>query len=120
MNNYEYYKTGFSDEFAFLEDKKKVIIQGFAPNHQAIKLYEKTFICCYKNKYECILLHQIGIPQYPEVREGENLTFLLIFEGLPEDCELFHLQSIPTSGTWKSYDFEKDTSGVYNFIIEEW
>ena len=110
---YEYYKTRFTTEYAFLEDKKKVIINGFAPNYQAIQLHEETFICCYKNKYQSILLHNLGIPLYPEVREGENLSFLLVFEGLPDDCETFHLQSVPKSGTWKCYDFERNEEDIY-------
>lgn len=113
---FENYKSRYTEEYAFLEDKKKVIIHGFAPNHQTIQLYEETFICCYKNKYQCILLHQVGIPLHPEVLEGENQSFLLIFEGLPEDCREFHLQSVPKDGgTWKSYDFKRSEDDIYSF-----
>lgn len=114
---FEYYKSRFSEEYAFLEDKKKVIIHGFARGHQKIQLQKKTVITCYKHQYECILLFHYGIPVYPEVKEGLNQHFVLVFEGLPEDCETFHLQSIPEDGgTWRVYDLERNEEDCYAFL----
>jgi len=119
MFQFEYFKTRFTEEYAFLEDKKKVIIQGYAPGHQIIQLQRNTAITCYKNQYKCHLLFHLGIPVYPDYLEGEDLHFILVFEGLPEDCKEFNLQSVPTSGTWKCYDFERREEDVYTFYISE-
>lgn len=113
-----YYKSRFSEEYAFLEDKKKVIIHGFARGHQKIQLQKKTFISCYKQQYDCILLFHFGIPIYPNLKEGENQPFIMVFEGLPEDCKIFHLQSVPKDGgNWKVYDFKRSPDDMYRFEI---
>lgn len=114
MFPFEYYKSRYIEEYTFLEDKKKVIIRGFASGYQKIQLQKNTTITCYKNQYECILLFHYGISVYPEYREGEDLHFILVFEGLPDDCETFHLQSIPEDGgTWKVYDYERNEEDIY-------
>ena len=113
----KYYKTRFSEEYAFLEEQKKVIIHGIARGFQKIQLQKYTAITCYKNQYECTLLFHLGIPIYPEFLEDENIRFTLVFEGLPDNCKSFHLQSFPESGCWKSYDFERNEDDVYTFYV---
>lgn len=118
MFQFEFYKSRFSEEYAFVEDKKKVIIHGIAKGQQKIQLQKNTFICCYKHQYECVLLFHYGIPVYPDFKEGVNQHFILIFEGLPEDCETFHLQSVPEDGgTWKVYDFQRNEEEVNLFYL---
>lgn len=117
MFHSEYYKSRFTEEYAFLEDKKKVIIHGFAKGHQKMQLQKKISITCYKHQYECILLFHYGIPVYPKYKEDVNQHFTLVFEGLPDDCKTFHLQSVPESGTWKVYDFERNEEDVYRLLI---
>jgi hypothetical protein len=100
-----------------LKEERQVLIHGIAKGFQRIQIHKNPHLVCYKNHIELRLLFSYGIPTYPEFSEGVDQKFTLIFESLPEDCTSFYFQSVPESGTWISYDFERNDEDVYFLTI---
>ena len=100
-----------------LKEEGQVLIHGYASGHQIIQIQKETALACYKNFKSSKLLVSFGIATYPEFSEGFDLRFTLIFEPLPNDCTSFNLQSVPESGSWKAYDFERNEEDIYYHSI---
>jgi hypothetical protein len=115
--NFERGKVELPSDLLVLKEERQVILQGIAKGYQIIQLQKSTTLTCYKNHIASKLLFSYGIPTYPEIQEGEDQKFTLIFESLPEDCTSFYFQSLPEGGTWISYDFERNDKDLYFLII---
>ena len=116
--NFEKGKVDLLSELLVIKEESQVMLQGFAKGNQIIQLQNSTTLTCYKNHLTSRVLFSFGIPTYPEFSEGIDQKFTLIFESLPEDCSSFYYQSVPTSGTWRCYEFDRNMEDAYIFEIE--
>ena len=116
--NFESGKVKLPSDLLVLKEERQVILKGIAKGFQRIQIHKNPHLVCYKNHKESKLLFAYGISTHPEFSEGIDQKFTLIFEGLPEDCTNFYYQSVPTSGTWRSYDFDKNYEDAYILQIE--
>lgn len=116
--NFEKGKVKLPPNLLVLKEERQVILKGIAKGNQIIQLQKSTTITCYKNHVASKLLFSFGIPTYPEFSEGYDQKFTLIFESLPEDCTNLFYQSVPNSGGWRCYEFDRNNEDVYFFEIE--
>ena len=116
--NFEKGKVEVTSELPVLKQEGQVILQGTAKDFKEIQIHECTHLVCYKNHKESKLLFSFGISTFPKFSEGTDQDFTLIFEGLPDDCTEFYYQSVPSGGTWRTYDFTRNVEDIYKLEIE--
>src|SRR6056297_988775 len=74
-----------------LPQERQTIIHCFAPGKQKIGISPGMVLIDRDMGTHCKLLFSFGAPLFPECVDDTNQCFTLVFEGLPKECELFHI-----------------------------
>ncbi|EKB49270.1 hypothetical protein B879_02116 [Cecembia lonarensis LW9] len=86
-----------------------------------IRIWPSTFLVPRGAGSESKLLNADNIPFYPQWLYvfGSNHRFTLIFEGLPEECEVFDLiERIPQKGGFEYFGIRRNRSDVYHIELD--
>ncbi|PSL04845.1 hypothetical protein [Cecembia rubra] len=86
-----------------------------------LRIWPSTFLVPRGIGPESKLLNAENIPFYPQWLHvfGNTHRFTLIFEGLPEDCEVFDLiERIPQEGGFEYFGIRRNRSDVYHIELE--
>lgn len=86
-----------------------------------IRIWKTTFLVDKNSAHRSKLVHAENIsfaPQWTVIPENKLFQFLLIFEGLPNGCEMFDLvEDIPQPGGFFVADIMRNKKDVYHVYI---
>ena len=86
-----------------------------------IRIWPTTYLICRSSGHRRRLLHAEGIPFAPEwlpVPAGSSVSFLLIFEALPQGCSLFDLvEEIDDPGGFHVCGIPRNHQDVYRIQL---
>lgn len=86
-----------------------------------VRIWPSTFLVPHGPGLESKLLHAENIPFFPQWLHvfGNTHRFTLVFEGLPEDCEVFDLiERIPQEGGFEYFGIRRNRSDVYHIALD--
>lgn len=86
-----------------------------------VRIWPSTFLVPHGQGVESKLLHAENIPFFPQWLHvfGNTHRFTLVFEGLPEDCEVFDLiERIPQEGGFEYFGIRRNRSDVYHIALD--
>jgi hypothetical protein len=82
---------------SIVEKEEQVIVHCSIKSlsgNKLIRIWKSTFLCPKNSGRKSTLLHVENISLYPywkKLKNGQTVNFLLIFSGLPTDCQSFDL-----------------------------
>lgn len=86
-----------------------------------LRIWPSTFLVPHGIGPESKLLNANNIPFYPQWLHvfGNTHRFTLIFEALPDDCEVFDLiERIPQEGGFEYFGIRRNRSDVYHIELD--
>jgi len=108
------------------DEKGYVYVHVTSPRSQGnlmLRIWPTTYLVDAHSAHESKLVHAENIARAPEwtlAPAGSAHPFLLIFEGLPKHCTLFHLiERIPQPGGFEVNSIVRNQTDVYHVTLDE-